>query len=139
MLGSRNSFPDTLKSELAVVAAVLFAHNGVFANEFLDSLEFRHGIAFYHDLKYPADFQHFDYVNPDAPKGGRLVLPTQTNFNSLASTGDFGTPPQLLAGHVLVEGSPRRWRVSVLSCPRLNPIGATGCFAVVASDRLASA
>ena len=22
------------------------------------------------DLKYPADFQHFDYVNPDAPKGG---------------------------------------------------------------------
>ena len=24
------------------------------------------------DLKYPADFKHFDYVNPDAPKGGRL-------------------------------------------------------------------
>ena len=22
------------------------------------------------DLKYPADFKHFDYVNPNAPKGG---------------------------------------------------------------------
>ena len=24
--------------------------------------------------KYPANFSHFDYVNPDAPKGGELVL-----------------------------------------------------------------
>jgi microcin C transport system substrate-binding protein len=30
----------------------------------------RHGISAFGDLKYPADFQHFDYVNPDAPKGG---------------------------------------------------------------------
>jgi microcin C transport system substrate-binding protein len=31
-----------------------------------------HGLAIYGDLKYPAKFTHFDYVNPDAPKGGRL-------------------------------------------------------------------
>ncbi len=31
-----------------------------------------HGVAIYGDLKYPANFTHFDYVNPDAPKGGRL-------------------------------------------------------------------
>jgi microcin C transport system substrate-binding protein len=30
----------------------------------------RHGISAFGDLKYPADFRHFDYVNPDAPKGG---------------------------------------------------------------------
>ncbi len=30
----------------------------------------RHGISSFGDLKYPADFKHFDYVNPDAPKGG---------------------------------------------------------------------
>ena len=30
----------------------------------------RHGISAFGDLKYPADFKHFDYVNPDAPKGG---------------------------------------------------------------------
>ena len=29
-----------------------------------------HGISAFGDLKYPADFKHFDYVNPDAPKGG---------------------------------------------------------------------
>ena len=34
--------------------------------------EFRHGLSAFGDLKYPADFKHFDYVNPDAPKGGRL-------------------------------------------------------------------
>jgi microcin C transport system substrate-binding protein len=51
----------------------------------------RHGLSTFGDLKYPADFTAFDYVNPDAPKGGRLVtLPQQwaTNqnpetFNSL--------------------------------------------------------
>jgi microcin C transport system substrate-binding protein len=29
-----------------------------------------HGMSAFGDLKYPPDFQHFDYVNPDAPKGG---------------------------------------------------------------------
>jgi microcin C transport system substrate-binding protein len=29
-----------------------------------------HGISAFGDLKYPADFRHFDYVNPNAPKGG---------------------------------------------------------------------
>ena len=31
-----------------------------------------HGYSTYGDLKYPADFAHFDYVNPDAPKGGEI-------------------------------------------------------------------
>jgi microcin C transport system substrate-binding protein len=29
-----------------------------------------HGISAFGDLKYPADFKHFDYVEPNAPKGG---------------------------------------------------------------------
>ena len=29
-----------------------------------------HGISTFGDLKYPPDFTHLDYVNPDAPKGG---------------------------------------------------------------------
>ena len=34
-------------------------------------LDFHHGVSQIpnYDLKYPADFPHFDYVNPDAPKG----------------------------------------------------------------------
>jgi microcin C transport system substrate-binding protein len=33
-----------------------------------------HGISAFGDLKYPADFPHFDYVNPAAPKGGMFSL-----------------------------------------------------------------
>ena len=31
-----------------------------------------HGLTLLEDLKYPADFKHLDFVNPDAPKGGTL-------------------------------------------------------------------
>ncbi len=42
-----------------------------------------HGIDLYNELKYPADFTHFEYVNPDAPKGGDLVLAGVGSFDSL--------------------------------------------------------
>ena len=32
----------------------------------------RHGMSAFGDLKYPADFSHFNYVNPNAPKGGKF-------------------------------------------------------------------
>jgi len=44
----------------------------------------RHGLSLFGDLKYPADFKRFEYVNPDAPKGGTvrmLGLGTFDNFN----------------------------------------------------------
>lgn len=37
-----------------------------------DTLIKAHGISTFGDLKYPADFKHLDYVNPDAPKGGEI-------------------------------------------------------------------
>ncbi|ARP98796.1 extracellular solute-binding protein [Pseudorhodoplanes sinuspersici] len=33
-----------------------------------------HGMSAFGDLKYPADFKHLDYVNPNAPKGGTFSL-----------------------------------------------------------------
>ncbi len=53
-----------------------------------------HGLAAFDKLKYPADFKHFDYVNPDAPKGGRLSmigtagLTTFDSFNGFLVKGD---------------------------------------------------
>lgn len=47
-------------------------------------LPWRHALSLFGDIKYPADFKRFDYVNPDAPKGGsaRLIsLGTFDNFN----------------------------------------------------------
>jgi microcin C transport system substrate-binding protein len=41
-----------------------------------------HGISSFGDLKYPADFKHFDYVEPNAPKGGVFSqIGPQRQFN----------------------------------------------------------
>src|SRR6266567_8370936 len=53
----------------------------------------RHGFSAFGDLKYPPDFEHFDYVNPNAPKGGvfshvgatRIFNQNLLTFNSLNS------------------------------------------------------
>jgi len=76
------------------VALVLSVAGNAGNADLLDDLEFRHGIAFFHELKYAADFTHLDYLNPDAPKGGELVLPTQSAFNTLApmSVRGVGAP-----------------------------------------------
>jgi peptide/nickel transport system substrate-binding protein len=42
-----------------------------------------HGIALYGEPKQPPDFAHFSYVNPEAPKGGRLVLGAFGSFDNL--------------------------------------------------------
>lgn len=41
-----------------------------------------HAIAMHGTPKYAADFRHFDYVNPDAPKGGLLRIAIQGTFDS---------------------------------------------------------
>ena len=44
----------------------------------------RHALSLFGDIKYPADFKRFDYVNPDAPKGGiarQILIGTFDNFN----------------------------------------------------------
>jgi peptide/nickel transport system substrate-binding protein len=44
-----------------------------------------HALAMHGAPKYPPGFTHFSYVNPDAPRGGRLVLGQQATFDSLNS------------------------------------------------------
>lgn len=43
----------------------------------------QHGIAMHGEVKYPADFPHLDFVNPDAPKGGTLEQHVIGSFDSL--------------------------------------------------------
>lgn len=58
------------------------------------SAEPRHGLSAFGELKYPADFKHFEYVNPGAPKGGRLAMigtagrTTFDSFNNYILKGD---------------------------------------------------
>ncbi len=74
----QNTQSDWKKRCLHMSAGILAAwtlHSGL--------AEAAHGIAQFGEPKYPAGFGHFAYVNPDAPKGGRLVLSPvqQTGFD----------------------------------------------------------
>lgn len=51
----------------------------------------QYGISKYGELKYPANFSHFDYANPQAPKGGELrqeAIGTFDNFNPFILKGN---------------------------------------------------
>ena len=84
---SRRAASSAWAGALACVAFVLAAATAANA-------EPRHGLSAFGDLKYPADFQHFDYVNPNAPKGGRLARigwesrTTFDSFNNFILKGD---------------------------------------------------
>jgi len=74
---------------LAAVAPALLATTGLplspaVAQTASGEPAWRHALSLFGDIKYPADFKRFDYVNPDAPKGGvaRMIsIGTFDNFN----------------------------------------------------------
>ena len=51
-----------------------------------------HGMAMHGQPKYAADFTHFDYVNPQAPRGGDVTLAATGTFNSLNAFIVKGSP-----------------------------------------------
>ena len=60
----------TRRSALAIGAGALAGVAGLGERaSAADEIE-SHGISAFGDLKYPSGFMHFEYVNPDAPKGG---------------------------------------------------------------------
>lgn len=56
-----------------------------------------YGVAMHGDLKYGPGFTHFDYVNPDAPKGGEMRLSAPGTFDSLNAFIIKGVPAPGLA------------------------------------------
>ena len=61
--------------------AWLLGFDAAAANDIADA-DCKHGVSYFGDFKYPPGFEHFDYVNPDAPKGGTLVRPIGASFNN---------------------------------------------------------
>jgi microcin C transport system substrate-binding protein len=85
----------------AATAAVALLPSRVFANSPTEAP--LHGLSAFGDLKYPAGFTHFDYVNPDASKGG--------TFNFAPFTWVFNQNPQTfntLNSFILKGDSPPR-------------------------------
>ncbi len=65
-----------------------------FATPSLADVTISHGYSAFGDLKYDADFTHFDYANPDAPQGGTMSqrqlygTPTFNSLNTFTIKGD---------------------------------------------------
>jgi microcin C transport system substrate-binding protein len=57
-----------------------------------------HAFALYDTPKYPAGFSHFDYVNPDAPKGGELYLANPDRRTSFDKFNPFSMKGVAAAG-----------------------------------------
>ncbi|MBU2583647.1 MAG: extracellular solute-binding protein [Alphaproteobacteria bacterium] len=68
-----------------------------------------HGLSAFGELKYPVGFQHFDYVNPDAPKGGRMSmigtagLPTFDSLNDFILKGDHAQGLEYIYDSLMVR------------------------------------
>ena len=74
------------------LAAALLVPPALAETETGDRIVSAHGISTFGDLRYPAGYSHFDFVNPDAPKGGEL------------STWGFGTFDSF--NRFIVKGEP---------------------------------
>ena len=70
--------------------AVTLLHAIILATPCLGLAEPSHGFSHFDGLKYPADMPHFDYVNPDAPKGGTVTMPFIGSTNNLNPYVDKG-------------------------------------------------
>lgn len=71
-----------------MVAAVLFTVSTV--STVSAEVILTHALALHGEPKYPSDFEHFDYVNPNAPRGGSLrlhAIGTYDNFHRYALRG----------------------------------------------------
>lgn len=55
-----------------------------------------HGFAYFGEPKYPKDIDHYDYVNPDAPKGGTARVAAIGTFNNLNPFVDKGILAQYI-------------------------------------------
>ncbi len=69
-----------LAALLGLSIATLAAHRALSEE---DKIIRSHGYSFFGELSYPPDYEHFDYVNPDAPKGGEISIALSGTFDSM--------------------------------------------------------
>lgn len=95
-----------LVRSLAFGFAIVGATSGI--GQASDNMVVSHGYSFYGDLKYPEDYSHFDYVNPDAPKGGEISLNVVGTFDSMhpyTRKGRAGALSTIMYESLLGEGT----------------------------------
>ena len=55
-------------------------------------ITYQHGVAYLREPDYPADFSHFRFVDPDAPKGGRIRIGEMGTWDSFTDVPVSGRP-----------------------------------------------
>jgi microcin C transport system substrate-binding protein len=80
---------------------------GAEAQEKTANRSWRHGVSLFGDLKYPAGFKNFEYVNANAPRGGaarQIAIGTYDNFNMVVAgvKGTLATGISLIYDTLLV-------------------------------------
>ena len=74
----------SFSTALYIQALVLIPLCAASAESFVSEQMYQHGISLLHPLKYPKNFTHFEYANPNAPKGGRIVLSSESRVGNLS-------------------------------------------------------
>ena len=68
-----------MKTVITCISIFLF----IFSFKIMANTNLSHAIAMHGEPKYPPDFKNVEYVNPDAPKGGKIKLAVRGTFDSL--------------------------------------------------------
>lgn len=91
--------PDTSTPRLIATGSAILIGAAIWAGQAdadgHDPVTVTHGYSNFDELVYPADFPHFNYVNPDAPKGGEISQWAQGTFDSFNMSTRKGTPAAL--------------------------------------------
>ena len=83
---------------LILIAALIYGQAGFTAQKAFGAPV--HGISMHGNLKHKKDFKQFGFVNPDAPKGGRLVYGAIGGFDSLNPFIVRGRPAPNLRNYI---------------------------------------
>lgn len=86
---TRTSGAAILTTTALVTAAALWAQSTQADSH--DPVTISHSYSNFGDAKYPADFPHLDYVNPNAPKGGEISQWASGTFDSFNLSARKGT------------------------------------------------
>ncbi len=77
------SFKAAMPTPALVLASLLALVPMTAGTAFAEHDDWHHGTALIGSPRYPANFERFDYVNPDAPKGGIARLADNGSFDTL--------------------------------------------------------
>lgn len=91
--------PDLAPSRLILTGSAVLLGAVVWAGQVQsdghDPVTISHGYSNFDELMYPADYPHWNYVNPDATKGGEISQWSQGTFDSFNMSTRKGTPAAL--------------------------------------------